>query len=392
VLDSGLGPRGSGLVAPVWRLGPSGASLGALCYLFFMRVALDATYALDPQPTGVAHYSQRLIESLAVLNERDGEPPLTLLARPRRFFALCRRYDSGHYRRRVLQEPLNLLLPQRVDLYHGLNQRLPGYRFRRTVTTIHDVFPLSSESYSSPDFRSKFGRVIRDAVTRSDALIAVSAYTRDEVCRVLGVDPTKITVVHHGIDPPGAGNIRNAGTNGGGLYFLTVGVVQTRKNTLTAVRAIERLPSSVRLVVAGGFGYGAEETQDYVRRQGLSARVQFAGHCDQAALDRYYAGAVGLLFPSLEEGFGFPVLEAMARGLPVIASRAASIPEIAGDAALLFDPQDDRGMSDAAARLLDDPVFAAGCAARGRSHAAGFTWDKAAHQTWEVYRQTFGEA
>jgi glycosyltransferase involved in cell wall biosynthesis len=355
-----------------------------------MRVALDATYALDPQPTGVARYSQRLIESLAEVGSKMGAGDLriTLAARPRRFLALCRRYDGVAYQRCLLQEPLNWLLPRNVDLFHGLNQRLPGYRFRRMVTTIHDVFPLSSDSYSSPEFRRKFSLVIRDAVARSDALISVSGYTRDEVCRVLGVDPAKITVVHHGIDPPCAGAMRLPCAENDAPYFLTVGVVQTRKNTLTAVRAVERLPSSVRLVVAGGFGYGAEETTDYVRRQGLSERVAFVGHCDEAALDRLYAGAVGLLFPSLEEGFGFPVLEAMARGLPVIASRAASIPEIAGDAALLFDPQDDRGMAEAAARLLDDAAFAEDFAARGRRQAAAFTWDRAARETWEVYQAT----
>jgi hypothetical protein len=111
-----------------------------------MRVAVDATYALDPQPTGVARYSQRLIESLAKVGA--GDLRITLAARPRRFLALCQHYDSAQYRRTILQEPLNLLLPRNVDLFHGLNQRLPGYRFRRMVTTIHDVFPLSSDSYS----------------------------------------------------------------------------------------------------------------------------------------------------------------------------------------------------------------------------------------------------
>jgi alpha-1,3-rhamnosyl/mannosyltransferase len=348
-----------------------------------MRVALDATYALDPQPTGVARYSRRLIESLAAVAV-DAGPRLILTARPGRFAALCRSYDRTHFQRRILQEPFPFLLPRGVDLFHGLNQRLPGFRFPRMIATIHDIFSLSDNRYSSAEFRRKFGAVIRDAVDRSDALIAVSAYTRDEVCRVLGADPRKITVVHHGIDAVAPAFAREVSAT---PYFLTVGVVQTRKNTLAAVRAIERLPSRVRLMVAGGFGYGAEETTEYVRRHGLDSRVEFVGHCNPAALDGLYAGAVGLLFPSLEEGFGFPVLEAMARGLPVIASNTSSIPEIAGDAALLFDPQDDAGMAEAAARLLDDAAFAAEMAGRGRRHAAGFTWERAARETWEVYRR-----
>jgi glycosyltransferase involved in cell wall biosynthesis len=354
-----------------------------------MRIALDATYALDPQPTGVARYSRRLIESLAELAAASGSAgdlPVTVAARPRRFAALCRRYHGARFERRILQEPFPFLLPSNIDLFHGLNQRLPGFRWRRMVTTVHDIFSLSDNNYSSAEFRRKFGAVIRDAVQRSDALIAVSAYTRDELCRVLGADPSKITVVHHGIDPvPPAFARAPVGID---PYFLTVGVVQTRKNTLAAVRTIERLPSRVRLTVAGAFGYGAGETTEYVRRHGLSERIEFVGHCDAAALDRLYAGAVALLFPSFEEGFGFPVLEAMARGLPVIASNTSSIPEIAGDAALLFDPHDDHGMAEAAARLLDDAAFAADLAARGRHRAAEFTWERAARQTWDVYRRT----
>jgi len=349
-----------------------------------LDLTLDATYALDPQPTGVARYSQRLIAALAAANESGLNQPslrITLAARPRRFARLLREYHAP-FRRVMLQEPLNLLLPRSTDVFHGLNQRLPAYRFRRAVTTVHDVFSLSSNRYSSPDFRRKFGEVIRDAVRRSDAIITVSAYTRDELCRVTGADPARITVVHHGIDPPAPVEHTAAAP-----YFLTVGVVQTRKNTLAAVRAIERLPAAIPLVVAGGDGYGAEATHDYARRQGLADRVRFVGHCDEATLNRLYAGASALIFPSYEEGFGFPVLEAMARGLPVIAAHASSIPEIAGDAALLFDPDDDAGMAAACARILDDPAFAQDLSVRGQRQASGFTWERAAKETLAVYKR-----
>src|ERR1022692_887452 len=264
-----------------------------------LDLTLDATYALDPQPTGVARYSQRLIAALAAANESGLNQPslrITLAARPRRFARLLREYHAP-FRRVMLQEPLNLLLPRSTDVFHGLNQRLPAYRFRRAVTTVHDVFSLSSDRYSSPGFRRKFGEVIRDTVRRSDAIITVSAYTRDELCRVTDVDPARITVVHHGIDLVAPAPTRPAPAlpDKAPPYFLTVGVVQTRKNTLAAVRAIERLPADITLVVAGGDGYGAEETHDYVRRQGLGDRVRFVGHCDEATLNHLYAGAAGLI-------------------------------------------------------------------------------------------------
>ncbi len=341
-----------------------------------MRLALDATYALDPQPTGVARYSQRLIAALAVREDLA----ITLAARPRRYAALRREFPASRFTRTILQEPLNLMLPS-LDLFHGLNQRLPRYRFRRAVTTIHDVFAISSQSYSSPDFQNKFGELIRDAVRRSDALIAVSSYTRDEVCRVTGCDPAKITVVHHGIDAP----TLHSHVPVAEKFFLSVGVIQTRKNTLAAVQAIEPLPKNVKLAIAGGSGYGAEETLDYIRRQGLSDRVRVLGHCDEQSLDELYATATALIFPSFEEGFGFPVLEAMARGLPVIAARASSIPEITGDAALLFDPLDHAGMAGACQQLLDDPSFAAELSFKGRAQAAKFTWQRAADETFQVY-------
>jgi glycosyltransferase involved in cell wall biosynthesis len=330
-----------------------------------MRLTLDATYALDPHPTGVARYSARLIDSLATLPLAALDLEITLAARPRRFAALRRTYPTPRFRRVLLQEPLNVLLSRRTDIFHGLNQRLPAYRFRRQVTTIHDVFALSSNSYSSPDFRAKFGAVIQDAVKRSDALIAVSAYTKDELCRITGCDPARVTVVHHGIEPAASAS--------------------SLRREIAAVRAIERLPASVTLKVAGGVGYGADETLNYVRRAGLGERVHFLGHCDEAALDRLYAGATALIFPSLEEGFGFPVLEAMARGVPVIASNTSSIPEISGDAALLFHPLDHESMAAACLRLLDDAHLAQDLVGKGRAQAAHFNWERAARETFAVY-------
>lgn len=341
-----------------------------------MRVALDATYAVDPQPTGVARYSQRLITALAALREPDLH--LLLAARPKRFPALRRAFPS--LRHAVLQEPL--FLPRRCDLFHGLNQRLPRHRFRRQVVTIHDVFALSSERYSTPDFRRRFSQMLRDASARADHFITVSAYTRDELCRHLGVDPARVTVIHHGVDP--AGGRTHAARE---PLLLIVGAVQVRKNTLAAVRVLERLPKPVRLVVAGGSGYGADDAYEYVRKNCLSDRVAFLGHAGEEQLENLYARASLLLFPSLEEGFGLPVLEAMARGLPVVASNSSSLPEICGDAALLADPTDVGGLTEACRRILDDPALRADLAARGRRQAAGFSWEKAARETLAVYRR-----
>ncbi len=347
-----------------------------------MRIALDATYALDPEPTGVARYSQRLIAAL----EKAGSFDITLTARSHRFPALRRAYPASRFRRRLIQEPLNLLLPRNVDLFHGLNQRLPRYKFRKQVVTIHDLFVLSGEPYSTNDFQKRFSEFLIDAVRRADAFITVSAATRDDLVRRLNVDPARITVVHHGIDPvPSRTRVRADPP-----FLLSVGAVQVRKNTLAAVQVIERLPKPVRLKIAGGSGFGANEVMDYVRKNNLADRIDFLGHADEETLDRLYQEASLLIFPSLDEGFGFPVIEAMARGLPVVAAWAGAIPEISGDTALLEDPRDVAALAASCKRVLDDPALAADLSARGRTQAAKFTWERAARETIAVYNRVLG--
>jgi len=226
--------------------------------------------------------------------------------------------------------------------------------------------------------------MLRDAVRQADHFITVSAYTRDELCRHLGVAPERVTVIHHGVD-----KAPSRQPTGDSLQpvLLSVGAVQVRKNTLAAVQVLERLPKPVRLAVAGGSGHGADDVYDYVRKNGLSDRVDFLGHAGEEQLEALYARASVLLFPSLEEGFGFPVLEAMARGLPVVASSRSSLPEICGDAALLADPTDVTGLAEACRRILDDPALSADLAARGLRQAARFSWEKAARETLAVYRR-----
>lgn len=352
-----------------------------------MRVAIDATYALDPQPSGVARYSDRLIRELARLPELE----LTLCARWPRVLRLRRYFSLPRAGCCWLHEPFNLRLPGRVQVFHGLNQRLPRYRFRRQVITVHDVFPLWAEAYSTPEFRARFSAIIRDAVTRADQVICVSAYTRDQLCRRLSVDAARCRVIHHGVEqdpPPPAEPARRRVRElaGGDPFFLAVGAVQVRKNTLAAAQAAARLPGRARLLIAGSAGHGAEQVRDFIDKNGLADRVRLLGYVPDDVLAALYAGATALLFPSLEEGFGMPVLEAMARGLPVIASNTSSLPEIAGDAALLFDPGDIEGIKRAAERLLDDARCREEWAARGRARAREFTWERAARSTLDVYR------
>jgi alpha-1,3-rhamnosyl/mannosyltransferase len=166
---------------------------------------------------------------------------------------------------------------------------------------------------------------------------------------------------------------------------LNVGVLQTRKNTLNALRALEKLPERYRLVLVGGDGYGSEAIHEYIRHQGFGPRVQVRGHVAVKELLSLYQAASVLLFPSWEEGFGLPVLEAMANGLPVVASRTASLPEVGGKAALYVDPHSPQDIADKVLRAVEDSELRQKMIQQGLERAQEFSWRRVAEATLKVY-------
>jgi len=171
----------------------------------------------------------------------------------------------------------------------------------------------------------------------------------------------------------------------GNHMILSVGVLQTRKNTLNALRALETLPERYRLMLVGGNGYGSEAIHEYIRRQGLAPRVQVRGYVALSDLRALYQSASALLFPSWEEGFGLPVLEAMANGLPVVASRTASLPEVGGEAALYVDPHDPQDIAEKVRRAVEDSELRGKMIQQGLERAREFSWRRVAEATLKVY-------
>lgn len=359
-------------------------------------VALDATYSVDPQPSGIATYSRRLIESLAELDTAHRFLICyrwSRFGRRRDFVRPSGRATAGRrFSIRLFQEPLTFWLPWQADLFHSLAQRTPAFRFRREVVTVHDVFPLTGEDYATPDFREKFSRLLLEAVERAARIITPSEYTAQELAKHAGVSRERVRVVPEGVDFPSSAlpaeereRERRQLVGPDNIMVLTVGVIQTRKNTLNAVRAIDHLPSRYRLALAGGNGYGSEAIHEFIRREAPGSRVTVLGHVSRQRLARLYQAASVLLFPSLEEGFGLPVLEAMAHGLPVVAAQASSLPEVGGDAALYADPQDPREIAAQVERAVEDSALRARMIARGLERAREFTWRRTAEKTLAVY-------
>jgi glycosyltransferase involved in cell wall biosynthesis len=338
-----------------------------------LTIALDATYSIGEELSGVGIYSRELLFGLA---NAHPEAEFLYCYRPHRYFRSWADRVPPNARRRLLAEPLG---PRSADVFHALNQRLPKLPLKRCVVTFHDLFVLSSE-YSSPDFRARFAAQAREAAARADAIIAVSEFTKSQVTALLGVDAAKIRVVHHGVRELA---LRVAQRE---KIILSVGAIQKRKNTARLVEAFETVDAAWRLVLAGSAGFGSPEILARIESSGARTRIAVTGYLSPAELAEWYSRASVFAFPSLDEGFGMPVLEAMTAGIPVITANRSALPEVAGDAAVLVDPEDTAALSDALCRLTRDEDLRADLVVRGRARAKLFTWGRAVGETWEVYR------
>jgi glycosyltransferase involved in cell wall biosynthesis len=338
------------------------------------KIALDATYSVGDQLSGVGLYSREMLLGLTAAHP---EARFDFCYRPHRYWRSRAAPLPANARRRLLLEPLG---PRAADIFHGLNQRLPRIPLRRAITTFHDLFVLTGE-YSTGEFRARFAAQARDAAQRSAAIIAVSAFTRNAVVSLLGVEAAKVHVVHHGVrNLPDYSCSREK-------VVLNVGAIQRRKNIARLVEAFETLEPGWRLVLAGSFGYGSADILARIERSPARGRISVLGYVSPDELARWYRRAMIFAFPSLDEGFGMPVLEAMAAGTPVVTSTRSALPEVAGDAAVLVDPEDTDSLGGALRQLAGEEDLRRDLAGRGVARARLFTWEKAARETWDVYRE-----
>ncbi len=354
-------------------------------------VALDATYIFDKNATGIAIYSRRLIESLAELDSPHRflvSYKLSRIGRRREFLLPA----GPRFSLSLFQKPLTFWQPWRTDIFHSLAQRPPAFRFRHEVVTIHDVFPITGPDYSTPAFQKKFSRLLREALDRAERVLVLSDYTARQVMRHCGVERERIRVIPGGVDrpvaaltPEAAARERERRVGPGNEMLLAVGVVDNRKNVLGSLRALQMLPERYHLVVAGGDGYGAERVHDFIRRERLERRVHRLGYVPRCTLLALYQSASALLFPSLEEGFGFPMLEAMSYGLPVVTSRYSALPEVAGDAAEYVDPLDPEEIAAAVRSVVEDAARRQVLIARGLHRSSLYSWRRMAESVLRVY-------
>lgn len=347
-----------------------------------MRIALDATYSVDPQPTGIGIYSQALLTGLARTYPQDD---FLHCYRPKQFLRAVRnrRHDvSPNMRCRLLQPPLPTF---RADLFHALNQRVDRRPAKKVVTTFHDLFVITGD-YSAPEFRARFTDQARRAAENSDLIIAVSRFTANQVSSLLEFDSSRIRVVPHGVTPPDSKLQRRREK-----IVLFAGVLQSRKNLIRLIEAFESIPEDWRLILAGSpTGYGAGSILARIASSRCRDRIQTLGYVSPAELSTLYERASIFVFPSLDEGFGIPVLEAMAHALPVIASRRPALVELAADAAMLVDPYSSEDLTCALQHFIEKPDLRDDYAERGRERAKAYPWERAVRETYCVYRELIG--
>lgn len=294
-----------------------------------MAIALDASYSLGPNLSGLGVYSRRILFGLA---DAHREEEFLYCYRPQRFLRSYRESLPANALRRLL------IGAPPGDLFHALSQRVDA-RGRRTVCTFHDLFVMTGD-YSTREFRDRFTAQARRAAELSDLIITVSRFTAIQVEQLLGVPASRIRVIPHGVDTAAPSDLPREN------LVLFVGAIQRRKNIARLVRAFERLPKGWRLALAGApDGFGAAEELHAVEQSPRREAIDVLGYVSLAELERLYQRARIFAFPSLDEGFGMPVLEAMAHGVPVITSNRSALPEVAGDAALLVDPADSDAIS-----------------------------------------------
>lgn len=374
-----------------------------------MRVTLEASAVFGP-PSGARTYAVELTRRLCAQNPGDayrlyaarwapfpppaeawpGPVPANLAFELRRLpFAPTLRLEHGLGLR--VQE--RLMSP--ADVFHGTGQFLPRLRRARSVLTVHHWGDLTHRPSSWDRFY--YGAVIRQSAEWADRVVTVSGFTRRWLVETLGVPDSKVRVIGHGVfDPlpsPSAEAVAELRRRRGlpPRFALCLSRINPGKNVVRLVRAFARLAprhAGLGLVLVGHADADTlAEVRAAVAGERLEGRVVLTGAVPDAEVPVFYAACESFVFPSVSEGFGIPLIEAMAMGRPTAAADATALPETAGGAALLFDPKDVEAIAAALEATLEGSPRRAELVRLGRARAAAFTWDSAARATRAVYAE-----
>lgn len=376
-----------------------------------VRVGVNLLWLVPGEVGGSEEYTVRLLDALADLDADDLDVTLYVNGR----FALVHQAVADRFRTVVApvagtSRPGRVLLEStwlaarawrdHIEVLHHAGGTMPGVRSAPGIVTLHDLQPITHPE--------RFGLVkrtyIRLAAPRSlrsaAAVVCLTDFTAGDAISVARVDPTRVRLVPCGVDDPGPGPdllVQDAVLERHGLlgrqFVLYPAITYAHKNHETLIAAFSRLSldhPDARLVLTGREGAHEPVVRASIHAYGLSDRVERTGRIPEAELDMLFRRATVMAFPSRYEGFGLPVLEAMARGCPVVASDVGGLPSVAGDAAVLVDPLDATAWAAALGDLLDQPERRTVLSRRGTDRARHFRWVDSASALASVYRETAG--
>jgi glycosyltransferase involved in cell wall biosynthesis len=361
-----------------------------------MRIGIEVTAAVR-QGAGIGRYVRELLRALALADATNhyrlfyaSPSPL-----PHSLPPLPPNFSSRHlpfhdiwlarlWHRAQLPIPVEAITGP-IDLYHAPDFTLPPVRARR-VLTVHDLSFVRDPESAAPGLRSYLQNVVPRSVRRAGHVIAVSEATKADLMEHCQTPESKITVLYEGVDsifkPTPDPVVRSKYNLGGAPYIFSISTIQPRKNYRRLIQAFTALPRDYNLVIAGGKGWLYEDIFAEAERPAVRGRVKFIGFIPDGDLPALYSEAAAFAYPSLYEGFGLPLLEAMACGTPALTSNVSCLPEVAGGAAILIDPYSVESIAEGLKKLLatrDEWI------PRGFARAALFRWDDVARKLITLY-------
>jgi glycosyltransferase involved in cell wall biosynthesis len=368
------------------------------------RIGIDFTSA-SRERAGIGRYARELVHALSRVDQinayvlfvpRDAHNELLQFAWSPNFkivrAPLTERYLAALWHRARVPLPIETFIG-RIDVFYSPDFLLPPTLAQRKLLTIHDLsYVRVPECFPAP-LLNYLNRAVPPSVARADLILADAASTQRDLIDVYGVPPDKIKVLYSGVDPrfrpdvseESKARVRNL--TGDKPYVLSVSTIQPRKNYVRLIEAFAKIIFDVQfsicdlqLVIAGARGWMFKKVFETVHRLGLQDRVLFPQFVADDDLPALYAGATLFVYPSLYEGFGLPVVEAMACGAPVVSSNASSLPEVGGDAVRYFDPRDVDAMAETMRSALSDKALRNDLRTRGIAQAKKFSWDMAARE------------
>ena len=366
-----------------------------------MRIGIDCRTIQEPERAGTAHYTKELVRALLEIDsdneyflffgqeknipEEFKQPNAKIIILPPKSLP----FISSHWQfSRTLKKC-------RLDIFHAPANTLPvGYN-GASILTIHDLaIYQNSEWFPKQTFSTNF--LVPRSLAKAKKIIVPSESTKQDLQKIFRVPEEKIKVIYEGVraEEPSE-NAKNSTLEKFNLpeknYFLFLGTIEPRKNLIALIAAykilLQKNPDAPILVLAGGKGWKNDDIFEAIKKRSLENKIKCLGYVSNEEKFALMKSALAFVYPSLYEGFGLPILEAMSLGAPVITSRISSLPEIAGDAALLIDPNNDGEIANALEKLWKDENLRNDFINKGKHQSAKFSWIKTAEQTLQTYKE-----